>query len=122
MEQPMGSKSETIVPIKELTQNRWVTHVVIYEHKRKQIKYYINAMLACIIDASVDMKMSDLYFNREYSCNGFIRNIGVYDCALSYEQIRKLSYHNYYKKLTLGLWLKFIEFLYKDKKELIPWI
>ena len=122
MEQPMGSRSETIVPMKALTQDRWVTHVIIYEHEHKQIRYYINSTLACIIDASLDMRMSDLYFNREHSCNGLIRNVAVYDCALSYEQIKKLPYHNYYKKFTLGLWLKFIELLYKDKKELIPWI
>ena len=122
MEQPTRDKMETFVPINTVTQDRWVTHVFVYEYSHKQMKYYINSTLACVIDETVDMKMSDLYFNREYSCNGLIRNIGVYDCALTYEQIKKLSYHNYYKKWTTTLWLKFIEFLYKDKKEMIPWI
>jgi hypothetical protein len=122
MEQPMGSKMETIVPINTLTQDRWITHAFVYEYSRKQMRYYINATLACVIDQTVDMRMSDLYFNREHPCNGLIRNIGVYDCALTYNQIKKLLYHNYYKKWTTALWLKFIEFLYKDKKELIPWI
>lgn len=122
IEQPMGSKIETIVPISTLTQDRWITHVFVYEYSRKQMRYYINATLACVIDETVDMKMSDLYFNREHPCNGLIRNIGVYDCALTYDQIRKLLYHNYHKKWTTTLWLKFIEFLYKDKKEMIPWI
>lgn len=122
MEQPMGSRMETVVPINALMQNNWITHVFIYDYDNKQMRYYVNATLACVIDATVDMKMSDLYFNRECPCNGFIRNIGVYDCALSYDQIKKLLYHNYYKKITTTLWLKFIEFLYKDKKEMIPWI
>ena len=122
MEQPMGNRMETIVPIKTLTQDRWITHVFVYDYEHQQMRYYINATLSCVIDATVDMKMSDLYFNREYPCNGLVRNIGVYDCALSYDQIRKLLYHNYYKKITTTLWLKFIEFLYKDKKEMIPWI
>ena len=124
MKKPMKDKIDTFVPINTLTQDRWITHVMIYDYECKQIKYYINATLACIIDVSgdVNMRLSDLYFNREYPCNGYIRNIGVYDCALSYEQIIKLVYHNYYKKISVNLWLKFIEFLYKDKKELIPWI
>lgn len=122
MEQPMGSRMETIVPIKTLTQDTWITHVFVYDYKHKQMRYYINATLACVINATIDMKMSDLFFNREYPCNGLIRNIGVYDCALSYDQIRKLLYHNYYKKWTTTLWLKFIEFLYRNKKEMIPWI
>jgi hypothetical protein len=122
MEQPMEIKEDAIDSIKMLTHNKWVTHVIIYDFENQQIKYYIDANLTCIIDIVVDMKMSDLYFNRENPCNGFIRNIGVYDCALSYNQIKKLLYHNYYKKFTTTLWLKFIEFLYKNKREMIPWI
>lgn len=122
IKQPMGKRISTTVPIKTLTQDRWVTHAIIYEHDKKQIKYYINATLACVMNSVIDIKQSDLYFNREYSCNGYIRNIGAYNCALTYDQIKKLSYHNYYKKITHTMWLKFIEFIYKDKKEMIPWI
>lgn len=122
LEQPMGFKADTGLPIKRLTEDRWITHVVVYDHDKRQIRYYNNAVLIGVIDIQTDMRMSDLYFNREHPCNGYIRNIAVYNCALTYEQIKKLLYHDYYGKFTVKLWLKFIEFIFRDRRALIPWI
>lgn len=116
--------TDTVIPIKLLSLDKWSTNVFIFDYENKQIKYYINSVLAYVtnIEETVDMRMSSLCFNKNLSCGGSIRNIGIYNSAFSYEEIKKLLFHNYYKKLTTSLWLKFIEFLYKNKKEMIPWI
>lgn len=118
------NETDTVIPINVLSQDNWSTNVFIFDYENKQIRYYINSVLVYMINIEtlVDMRMSSLYFNRDLSCNGSIRNIGVYNCTFSYDDIKKLSYHNYYKKLTTSLWIKFIEFLFKNRKEMIPWI